>query len=252
MGGMFSAPKPKIVARRSPRRRRKPPPPPPRRSNRPPPRQPATRRGPRTAPAPRAASRARSPPRRAACSSSCRACPASRCSGNEAMMDPAAIAARHAAALEKRRPLEPVWQSCYDHALPPPAGGPALFDATAADAAEQLAASLLAELTPPWSRWFGLAPRAPGGRHRSRPRRRRGAGGRGDGPARPFRPLQLRHRDAPGLSRPGGGRHRPPAGGGSAARRGVGLPLHRRAAPRRGAGGGAVGPPRHGVPQPRR
>jgi len=34
----------------------------------------------------------------------------------------------------------------------------AIFDATAADAAEQLAASLLAELTPPWSRWFGLAP----------------------------------------------------------------------------------------------
>lgn len=74
------------------------------------------------------------------------------------MTEPAAIVARHAAALEKRRALEPVWQSCYDHALPPPAGGPALFDATAADAAEQLAASLLAELTPPWSRWFGLAP----------------------------------------------------------------------------------------------
>ena len=73
-------------------------------------------------------------------------------------LDPAAVVSRHAAALEKRRPLEPVWQSCYDHALPPPAGGPALFDATAADAAEQLAASLLAELTPPWSRWFGLSP----------------------------------------------------------------------------------------------
>ena len=42
---------------------------------------------------------------------------------------------------------------------PPPA--PTLFDATAADGAEQLAASLLAELTPPWSRWFGLAPARP-------------------------------------------------------------------------------------------
>ena len=52
-------------------------------------------------------------------------------------MDAAAIVARHAAALEKRRPLESVWQSCYDHALPPPAGGPALFDATAADAAAE-------------------------------------------------------------------------------------------------------------------
>lgn len=73
-------------------------------------------------------------------------------------MDPVEILARHAAALERRRPLEPLWQACYDHVLPAAAGGPSLFDATAADAAEQLAASLLAELTPPWSRWFGLAP----------------------------------------------------------------------------------------------
>ncbi len=42
-----------------------------------------------------------------------------------------------------------------------PAGRVAIYDATAADAAEQLAASLLAELTPPWSRWFGLAPGRP-------------------------------------------------------------------------------------------
>ena len=91
-------------------------------------------------------------------------------------------------------------------------------------------------------------PRAAGGRHRSRPRRGRGAGRRGDGPAGAFRPLQLRHRDAPGLPGPGGGRHRPVAGGGSAARRGVGLPLHRRPAPQRGAGGGRVRPARHGVP----
>ena len=32
------------------------------------------------------------------------------------------------------------------------------FDATALDAVEQLAASLLSQLTPPWSRWFGLRP----------------------------------------------------------------------------------------------
>jgi hypothetical protein len=76
-------------------------------------------------------------------------------------MRPAEILSRYAAALERRRPIEPVWQSCYDHALPPAAGAPALFDATAADAAEQLAASLLAELTPPWSRWFGLSPGRP-------------------------------------------------------------------------------------------
>ena len=32
-----------------------------------------------------------------------------------------------------------------------------LFDGTAPDAVDQLAASLLAQLTPPWARWFGLA-----------------------------------------------------------------------------------------------
>ncbi|MDO9708695.1 portal protein [Paracraurococcus lichenis] len=76
-------------------------------------------------------------------------------------MDPTDILARFGRALERRRPLEPLWQACYDHVLPHAADAPALFDATAADAAEQLAASLLAELTPPWSRWFGLAPARP-------------------------------------------------------------------------------------------
>lgn len=78
-------------------------------------------------------------------------------------MTPEELLARQARALDRRRPLEPVWQACFDHVLPPLAGAPALFDATAADAAEQLAASLLAELTPPWSRWFGLAPARPMG-----------------------------------------------------------------------------------------
>jgi hypothetical protein len=68
------------------------------------------------------------------------------------------LVARQAAARDRRRPIEAVWQDCYDHALPSPTRDAALFDATSADAAEQLAASLLAELTPPWSRWFGLAP----------------------------------------------------------------------------------------------
>jgi len=76
-------------------------------------------------------------------------------------MTPQQLLARQARALDRRRPLEPVWQACFDHVLPPVSGGPALFDATAADAAERLAASLLAELTPPWSRWFGLAPVRP-------------------------------------------------------------------------------------------
>lgn len=84
--------------------------------------------------------------------------------------DPAAaILARHAAARARRAPWEALWQDCYDYVLPQNAlftrsGGPAdrrgerLFDGTAADAADQLAASLLAQLTPPWSRWAGLVP----------------------------------------------------------------------------------------------
>ncbi|HWX50422.1 MAG TPA: portal protein [Roseomonas sp.] len=77
-------------------------------------------------------------------------------------LSPDTILTRHAAAQERRRPWESVWRECYDHVLngTPGSGGPALYDATAPDAAEQLAASLLAELTPPWSRWFGLAPTA--------------------------------------------------------------------------------------------
>lgn len=66
--------------------------------------------------------------------------------------------ARYAHTLEARRPMEALWQGCYAMALPRPDSGAQVFDATAADAAEQLAASLLGELTPPWSRWFGLAP----------------------------------------------------------------------------------------------
>ena len=74
-------------------------------------------------------------------------------------MTPDEIIARHARALDRRRAQDALWQDCYDHVLPPVTGGRvAVYDATAADAAEQLAASLLAELTPPWSRWFGLAP----------------------------------------------------------------------------------------------
>jgi hypothetical protein len=77
-------------------------------------------------------------------------------------MTPEEMLARHARALDRRRAQDALWQDCYDHVLPPMTGGRvAIFDATAADAAEQLAASLLAELTPPWSRWFGLAPARP-------------------------------------------------------------------------------------------
>jgi hypothetical protein len=73
-------------------------------------------------------------------------------------MTPEDILARQRRARERRRPHEASWADAYAHVLPAPHEAIALYDATAADAAEQLAASLLAELTPPWSRWFGLAP----------------------------------------------------------------------------------------------
>jgi hypothetical protein len=81
----------------------------------------------------------------------------------------ASLVARYRRARERRAPWEAHWQDCVDHTLPQRDGalgyaspgerrGERLYDATAGDAAEQLAASLLAELTPPWSQWIGLAP----------------------------------------------------------------------------------------------
>lgn len=74
---------------------------------------------------------------------------------------------RYRKAKERRSTWEAHWQECYDYALPlrdavlhqPNPGekkGDRLFDGTAADAVDQLAASLLSELTPPWAQWFGL------------------------------------------------------------------------------------------------
>lgn len=84
-------------------------------------------------------------------------------------LDPAALLARYTAAKARRGAWEAHWQECYDLALPQGGdltrvGRPGerrfdrLYDGTAPDAVEQLAASLLAQLTPPWSRWVGLAP----------------------------------------------------------------------------------------------
>lgn len=63
---------------------------------------------------------------------------------------------------------ENLWKECYAYALPQREdfglGGVRsrrtdhIYDATAMDAVEQLAASLLGQLTPPWSAWFGLRP----------------------------------------------------------------------------------------------
>ncbi len=74
-----------------------------------------------------------------------------------------AVWARYRRAKERRRGWEDLWRDCYTYALPHRGFGfgaqfaPAqrhaerLFDGTALDAADQLAASLLAGLTPPWS-----------------------------------------------------------------------------------------------------
>ncbi len=84
----------------------------------------------------------------------------------------AAVRRRFERARAARAAWETLWQECYEFALPParsslqmrdgqsaapPLLSSRLFDGTAPDAVDQLAASLLARLTPPWSRWFGLA-----------------------------------------------------------------------------------------------
>ena len=75
---------------------------------------------------------------------------------------------RYRAALARRSNWESLWREAYDYALPQrnsfdgQMGGSRkmdrLYDGTALDATEQLAASLLGNLTPPWSQWFGLKP----------------------------------------------------------------------------------------------
>ncbi|MCB1968781.1 MAG: head-tail connector protein [Geminicoccaceae bacterium] len=70
----------------------------------------------------------------------------------------------------RRAAWEPLWRDCFHYAQPTriqavngtniPSRGSIvdMFDSTAIDGVQQLAASLVAELTPPWSRWFGLVP----------------------------------------------------------------------------------------------
>ncbi|MGB0719004.1 MAG: portal protein, partial [Bdellovibrionales bacterium] len=79
------------------------------------------------------------------------------------------ILTRFHAARKQRQDWEGLWEECYDYALPQRGGfsGEAIpgsrktahiYDATAIDAADQLASSLLGNLTPIWSQWFGLKP----------------------------------------------------------------------------------------------
>ncbi len=71
----------------------------------------------------------------------------------------------------RRSNWETLWAECYEYALPQhqqfgigagsSVGRPKtdhLFDGTALDSVDQLSASLLGQLTPPWTQWFGLKP----------------------------------------------------------------------------------------------
>ncbi|AEP10156.1 portal protein [Micavibrio aeruginosavorus] len=80
-----------------------------------------------------------------------------------------ALMQRFNAAKSRRSQWESLWQDAYDYALPQRQGFGGgirpgdtrmdrLYDATALDCVEQLAASLLGNLTPPWTQWFGLKP----------------------------------------------------------------------------------------------
>ena len=87
-----------------------------------------------------------------------------------ASVSPASLEKAYQKARRRRQSWEPLWRECFAYASPVRGGGlgpefgPAnrlsdrLFDGTAPDAVEQLAASLLAQLTPPWSRWFEIVP----------------------------------------------------------------------------------------------
>ena len=83
--------------------------------------------------------------------------------------DTSLLLERYESAKRVRSNWEGLWQDCYDYTLPQRGGfrseltpGSAknenIYDATAMDAVDQLAASLLGNLTPTWSQWFGLKP----------------------------------------------------------------------------------------------
>lgn len=85
-------------------------------------------------------------------------------------LTPQAVLESYRRAKARRAVWESHWKECFEFSLPlrAPRGAfgvtpgaktfDRLFDGTAPDAVDQLAASLLANLTPPWSRWIGLMP----------------------------------------------------------------------------------------------
>ena len=88
---------------------------------------------------------------------------------DEAPKDYTHLLRRYEQAKNRRSNWENTWQECYDYALPHNADfitthqqgvirTDRLYDGTALDAVDQLAASLLGHLTPPWTQWFGFKP----------------------------------------------------------------------------------------------
>ncbi len=88
---------------------------------------------------------------------------------NDDLMKAKELVNRYQAAKKRRDEWANLWDDCYDYALPQRGGFSGdmpigkertnkVYDATAMDAADQLAASLLGNLTPIWSGWFGLKP----------------------------------------------------------------------------------------------
>ncbi len=79
---------------------------------------------------------------------------------------PEKIIQQYQRAKDRRQTWESHWQDCYDFTLPQrnptnhggQKAGEKLFDGTAPDAVDQLAASMLSNLTPPWAQWVGLMP----------------------------------------------------------------------------------------------
>ena len=84
------------------------------------------------------------------------------------MLLPKDVIEQYQSAKDGRSAWEGLWQDCYDFALPSrdsavrgeslgPRRGDRLFDGTAPDAVDQLAASMMSQLTPPGGRWFGFS-----------------------------------------------------------------------------------------------